>query len=804
MRATALIEYSHRLTASIVGGLVLAVAVWAWLKFRAVKGVFWPALTCLIAILLQGWLGRQVVLGELPRNLVALHFALSLSVLGLITIVTANSFFPRGGRLSLMSFHGALACVLVFATGVLGAFVSQYEASLVFSDWPLMGGSLVPPEQGLNLLHYAHRISAVLLGITLGHFALRVTRLKPRDSLLLKLAHSAFAIWIVQVVLGALNVLLEVPPWSVVLHLGMGAVIWSVMVVATVVGFRISGARDPHDLPDSKDEPTPPNPPPDFGGFAASGARGSVHEGAATPPTPPPVSRVKAYFMLTKPRIIELLLITTVPAMIVAANGWPPLWLIVATLVGGSLAAGSANAINCYFDRDIDAKMERTTLRPLPQQQVEPHRALAFGVVLGIVGFVWLALIVNLAAALYATSAIVFYVFVYTLWLKRTTPSNIVIGGAAGAVPVLVGFAAVGGHVGTAAWVMFAIIFFWTPPHFWALALKYSEDYRSAGVPMLPVARGVNQTTRQILVYSIALVAVTLALYPAARLGDLYLYTATVLGVAFIVYAARLKSVPSDAKAMGLFRFSITYLVLLFVAIAADRLIGWRPMFALYNAVGVAAAAIFVAASVLMLAQVRPGVGTGAGVVTDEEKKSQSRAARAMEFAWTLIPIVLTFVLLGSLVPWDRRSDAFATTPVLVEGASVPAGEMRTLVGGTISFDRYLGRPILVNFWASWCGPCVKEFPRLEAARRTQPDLVVIGILFEDVSGPARAFMKSKGATWPSVDDSSGRVAQMFSVSRPPGIPQSFFIDRRGVLRSRAFGLMTQEVLDSKIAQISA
>ncbi len=779
MRATALIEYSHRLTASIVGGLVLAVAVWAWLKFRAVKGVFWPALTCLIAILVQGWLGRQVVLGELPRNLVALHFALSLTVLGLITMVTANSFFPRGGRLSLMSFHGALACVIVFATGVLGAFVSQYEASLVFSDWPLMDGSLVPPEQGLNLLHYSHRISAVLLGITLGHFALRVTRLKPRHSLLLKLAHSAFAIWIVQVVLGALNVLLELPPWSVVLHLGLGAVIWSLLVVATAVSYRISGASDSRDVPDSQDA-------------------------VATPPILPPVSRVKAYFMLTKPRIIELLLITTVPAMIVAANGWPPLWLIAATLVGGSLAAGSANAINCYFDRDIDAKMERTTLRPLPQQQVEPRRALVFGVVLGIVGFGWLALIVSPAAALYATSAIVFYVFVYTLWLKRTTPSNIVIGGAAGAVPVLVGFAAVGGRVGPAAWVMFAIIFFWTPPHFWALALKYSEDYRAAGVPMLPVARGVNQTTRQILVYSIALVAVTLALYPGARLGDLYFYTATVLGVAFIVYAARLKSAPSDRRAMGLFRFSITYLVLLFVAIAADRLIGWRPMFDLYNAVGVAAAAIFGAASVLMLAPARPGVGTDAGVVTDEEGKSQSRRTRAMEFAWTLIPIVLTFVLLGSLVPWDRRSDAFATTPVLVEGASVPAGAMRTLDGGTISFDRYLGRPILVNFWASWCGPCVKEFPRLEAARRTHPDLVVIGILFEDVVGPARAFMKSKGANWPSVDDSSGRVARMFSVSRPPGIPQTFFIDRRGVLRSRAFGLMSQELLVSKIALISA
>lgn len=571
MRATSLIEYSHRLSASIVGALILAVAIWAWLKFRSVKGVFWPALACLVAVLLQGWLGRQVVLGELPRNLVALHFAMSLTVLGLITMTTANSFFRSGGGATLLSVHAVLACIVVFVTGVLGALVSQYEASLAFSDWPLMGGNLLPPDGALQLLQYGHRVAAILLGVTLVHFAVRVTRRSPRHSLLLKLAHSALGLWIGQVALGALNVLLELPPWSVVLHLGLGATLWSLMVIASVVSYRGSGPPGLKHGADSRDE-------------------------VATPA----LAKAKAYFMLTKPRIIELLLITTIPAMIVGAGGWPPLWLIAATLFGGSLAAGSANAINCYFDRDIDSKMQRTALRPLPQHQVEPQRALVFGVVLGIAGFVWLAVVVNLAAALYATSAIVFYVFIYTLWLKRTTPSNIVIGGAAGAAPVLVGFAAAGGRVGPAAWVMFAIIFFWTPPHFWALALKYSDDYRSAGVPMLPVARGVKQTTRQILVYSVALLAVTLALYPAARLGDLYLYTAIVLGIAFIIYAARLRSEPSDKQAMGLFRFSITYLVLLFVAIAADRLIGWRPVFDLYNAVGIAAAVIFAASSVMM------------------------------------------------------------------------------------------------------------------------------------------------------------------------------------------------------------
>jgi heme o synthase len=282
---------------------------------------------------------------------------------------------------------------------------------------------------------------------------------------------------------------------------------------------------------------------------------------------------VRAYVGLTKPRIIELLLVTTVPTMVIAQRGLPDLWLVVATLLGGSLAAGSANAYNSYFERDIDKVMVRTARRPLARHQVPPRNALRFAAVLGVVAFAWLWATVNLLSAVLATSAIVFYVGVYTLGLKRRTPQNIVIGGAAGCVPVLVGWSAVTGTVQLPAVVLFAIIYYWTPPHFWALAIKHREDYARAGVPMLPVVRGVSETARQILLYTILLVAVTLIFGPVGRMGLLYLVSALVLGGVFIAHAVRLVRDNSDRTAMRLFRYSITYLGLLFVAMAVDAVI---------------------------------------------------------------------------------------------------------------------------------------------------------------------------------------------------------------------------------------
>jgi heme o synthase len=284
-------------------------------------------------------------------------------------------------------------------------------------------------------------------------------------------------------------------------------------------------------------------------------------------------SRIRAYVLLTKPRVIELLLVTTVPAMILADGGFPSLTLIGAVLLGGSLAAGGANTINCWIERDRDRVMHRTRRRPLPAGQIQPGHALVFGIALEVIAFLWLWGTVNLLAASLAVSAMLFYVFVYTIWLKPRSPQNIVIGGAAGAVPVLVGWAAVTGTLDAPAWVLFAIVFCWTPPHFWALSLRYRDDYEAAGIPMLPVARGIASAARQILVYSLIVVGVTLLLFRFESMGVVYLVAAVGLGAAFIWQAFGLQRDATSKRAMRLFTFSNTYLALLFAAIAVDTLV---------------------------------------------------------------------------------------------------------------------------------------------------------------------------------------------------------------------------------------
>jgi heme o synthase len=282
-------------------------------------------------------------------------------------------------------------------------------------------------------------------------------------------------------------------------------------------------------------------------------------------------SKVGSYFALTKPRIIELLLITTVPSMVLAAGRWPGLWPVLATLIGGSLSAGGANALNNYVDRDIDQIMKRTRSRPLARHEVPPSHALVLGVALGVAGFGWLWATTNLLAAAIATAALLFYVFVYTLRLKRTTTQNIVIGGAAGAAPALVGWAAVTGSLALPAWVLFLIVFYWTPPHFWALAIRYREDYEKAGVPMLPVVAGVEATTRKMLLYTALMVAISLLLVPVAGMRWIYLAAAIVLGAWFLWDTWRVYRRPEDA--MRLFTTSTVYLAALFGAVMLDVLV---------------------------------------------------------------------------------------------------------------------------------------------------------------------------------------------------------------------------------------
>jgi protoheme IX farnesyltransferase len=608
----AAIEYSHRITASIVGAFVLATAIYAWLKFRRVGSIFWPAFLALVVVIFQAGLGAVVVKQELKAKTVALHFGTALLLVMLTTLTSVAAFHPRGGRADGLA-RGAIATACVtFLALILGAVVVQTGASHAYRDWPLMNGGVLPGPLLIQRMHHAHRVGALLTGILLGIMALRVMKRTPRDPTLVKLAHAALAMWLVQALIGGVVVLTGIQPWTVVAHVTSAGLVWIFTVALAATAYR----KAPSAQAVEAREPV-----------ATKGPGGGRF------------AKAKAYFMLTKPRIIELLLITTVPAMVVADRGWPSSWLVLMTLLGGSLTAGSANSINCFLDRDIDEKMQRTSNRPLPAHRVEPRNALVFGIILGIVGFVQLTLTVNLAAAALAVSAILFYVFVYTMWMKRSTPSNIVIGGAAGAVPVLVGWAAVTGDVGLPALVLFAIVFYWTPPHFWALALRYSNDYAAAGVPMLPVVRGVTETTRQMLLYSVALFAVSLLLYPAGSLGTIYLVAVLVLSVMFTLGAYRLHRDPDPGRAMKLFHVSISYLTLLFVGMAVDVLIGSPRIPGLDGPAYVVAASAFFGVQAVLLASL--------------VRRSRARAGKEdglpAEVAWTALPtLVVVFLFLGA------------------------------------------------------------------------------------------------------------------------------------------------------------
>jgi protoheme IX farnesyltransferase len=316
------------------------------------------------------------------------------------------------------------------------------------------------------------------------------------------------------------------------------------------------------------------------------GRRGRGHgganplEGAAqgpageAPDTRPEWRRkLGAYVALTKPRIIELLLVTTVPTMVVAERGMPSVWLMVATVAGGTLAAGGANAINMYVDRDIDKIMDRTKKRPLATGAITPRSALIFAIGIEVAAFALLWSTVNLLSAVLAVAACLFYVFVYTLWLKRTSSRNIVIGGAAGAAPVLIGWSAVTNSLDWPPIVLFAVIFYWTPPHFWALAIRYREDYAKVDVPMLPVVASFRTTAWRILLYTLLLVGLTVLFAPVAGMGGLYLASALLLGAVFTWRAVRLVRESTPQEGMRVFTWSITYITLLFGAMAVDQLI---------------------------------------------------------------------------------------------------------------------------------------------------------------------------------------------------------------------------------------
>ncbi|MEU4691315.1 heme o synthase [Actinoplanes sp. NPDC023714] len=308
-----------------------------------------------------------------------------------------------------------------------------------------------------------------------------------------------------------------------------------------------------------------------------------VHRRSPGGAEPAPRNRMalfRAYLALTKPQIVELLLVTTVPTMMLAAGGWPDAVTFAAVLVGGGLAGGAASALNCYIDRDIDQLMRRTKRRPLPAHEITPRAVLIFGLTLAVISVVLMAVLTNWLATVLTAASIFYYDVVYTMWLKRRTPANTFWGGVCGAAPVVIGWAAVTGSISSLAWALFAVVFFWQMPHFYALAVKYKDDYARAGIPMLPVVRSMNRVNVEILVYTVLTVAASLVAWPLGAgefgLGWIYGGTAIVMGVVFLAEAIRLTWRTwqgHTVKPMRLFHLSITYLTVVFMALAVDVLI---------------------------------------------------------------------------------------------------------------------------------------------------------------------------------------------------------------------------------------
>ena len=543
----AIIEYSHRTTASLASALIVLTAAVALLAWRKRRDIVIPAMVALGLLVAQVVLGAITVRLELPPMIVLAHLATAMALLAAVCVTAVAASVPRPttptDRASVPLARAAAAGTYLLILS--GSLVVGSGASSSCAAWPLCGGGFSLSFEGYPAIQLLHRGLAAAIGVLIivSLFALlnrhRVQR-AVRATVALTLAALAF-----QVAVGAAVVTLHLPAALRGLHLALASAVWAGTVVLAVLADRLP----------------------------AGGAPVAVADHARQPPRPAR-EVVLDYVSLAKPRIIPLLLITALGGMMMAERGWPSTGLVVLTLLGGALAAAGAGAINCWIDRDLDGAMLRTRRRPLPDGRIAPSHALLFGIALGLAAFVLLAFWVNVLTATLAISGLLFYVFVYTLWLKRWTVQNIVIGGAAGAVPPVVGWAAVTHRVDLTAIYLFAVIFLWTPPHFWALALRLKGDYARARVPMLPVVRGEAVARRQILLYTLVLVAVTLAVVVTGALGLLYLAGAAVLGGVFIALAVVNLRNQRQRWSRLLFDYSIAYLGLLFAVMVADRMIG--------------------------------------------------------------------------------------------------------------------------------------------------------------------------------------------------------------------------------------
>ena len=534
-----LIEIGHRWVAALVSLLVFAVVAVAWRRHRTEPALRNPATLAAVLLVVQVLLGAITVKLALPPWVIVTHLANAMLLLATLMVVAlragaaGTAAVPAGQ--SRHQAHGLVVATaaLGFVVILFGAQVANFNAGLLCLGFPLCEGGVLPPQSPLGALHWTHRVLAfAFLGVTLV-MASRMSRPLRRAAV------TVLAATLVQIAVAAAMVLHLLPPALRALHLLVGTLVWAALVLLV-----FESARTPEQAP-AEAEPERVGRHPSFAADLVT---------------------------LTKPRIISLLLVTTIAPMFITPAGLPTWSQVFWVLVGGYLMAGGANTINMWFDRDIDTRMARTRLRPIPAGRISAGFGLAFGVALGLAAFAIFWYRVNPLSAWLALGGLLFYVFVYTMWLKRTSPQNIVIGGAAGAFPPLVGWAAMTGRLDLAAVYLFAIIFYWTPPHFWALALIKQADYARAGIPMMPVVRGEARTKYEMLVYTLMLLPLTIMPTLFGALGPFYGVAAAILGARLLWYCIRLLRERSITPvAWQMYRYSLLYLALLFLAMGIDR-----------------------------------------------------------------------------------------------------------------------------------------------------------------------------------------------------------------------------------------
>jgi heme o synthase len=559
-----LIEISHRWVAGLVTIAVFALFAVAWRRHRTQPELFGPALAAAILLVIQILLGPVIVKLDLPPAVVIVHLLNAMVLLGVLVVAvlraspgSAARRLDGSARPSLVHLTASVG----FVTIALGALTANLDAGMFCLGFPLCSGGAAPPATTLGLVQWIHRLSAfTLLGLTIA--------LAVRSSKWGRGSHQAammvLGLVLCQIAVAAFMILHLLPTTWRALHLLVGTLVWVSLVVLVYRSGRMADVAVRADRADAS-------------GRANSTALTDPTASTAMSATP---SLLADLITLTKPRIISLLLVTTVAPMFITGHGMPNASLVFWVCVGGYLMAGGANAINMWFDRDIDDRMTRTRLRPIPAGRISPAAGLLFGITLGALAFWTFWQMVNPLSAWLALGGLLFYVLVYTMMLKRWTPQNIVIGGAAGAFPPLVGWAAVAGSLDLAALYLFAIIFFWTPPHFWALALLKQGDYAKAGVPMMPNVGGEQWTKVQMLAYTLMLLPLTVMPSVFGALGLFYALAAAVLGGRLLWYCFKLlREAGVTPTAWKMYKYSLLYLALLFVAMGIDRALPFGHQF---------------------------------------------------------------------------------------------------------------------------------------------------------------------------------------------------------------------------------